>query len=144
MDLLNQVAENLRAGESRLIPCEDKIQQKNLVKALRSEIKILAAISPTAGSKLRAFGAFKDSRFWAVVEKTATNPLISYILDKDGNISRTRLSDPERSRRLFLMAKDGVSLKEVQELEGPLTDDEIADFREVVDIDTGRKEDSCV
>lgn len=129
VELLNQVAENLKVGESRLIPCEDKTIQKRLIRTIKQEIAILVDVAPTLGSKLRVYGTFADSRLWVVIEKSATNPLVSYIKDNSGTVQRTKLADPERNRMIRLMAKDGFPLEEIQDLQGQLSDEEIMIFK---------------
>jgi hypothetical protein len=95
----------------------------NTVKDFKKELTILFDLEPEKAGTVVVTYTFRDRRHWVVLERVLGNPLIGFIKKKDGTLERVEVEvDPERDRRLYLMAQDGMSLEEVEEIEGELSE----------------------
>lgn len=116
---------SVRTGEKLFLTVETKLDQKQLFKAITKEINILKEIDPERGWSLKPFKIFKDSRYWVGVEKVASAPMVGFVKKLDGTMHRVELGhDSQRLRRLKLMKQDGYKLAQIEEIEGPLSDEE--------------------
>lgn len=116
---------DLKTGEKVYLVAETKIDRKQIFKAVSKEIDILKQIDPSKGWLLKPAHFFKDSRHWVEVEKISSTPLVGFIKKLDGKLERVEIvHDSERWRRLKLMKGDGLKLPDIEEIEGPLTDEE--------------------
>lgn len=111
-------------GEILHIPVEDKEQQRQLLKAFRKEVFIMSEVTPEQASKVKLYTAMKDSKLWIILEKVAGTPLVGFVKRKDGTTERVSIEDPGKWRRLAMMKQDGLSLKEIIDIEGELTEEE--------------------
>ena len=112
------------------ISTEGKSDAKKLKDAFSKELDVLYEIEPEKAGTILISDQFKDKRFWVVLERVLGNPLLGFIKQPDGTMERVQLSfDPERERRIKLMQKDGLSLEEVEEAEGPLSKIERSIFK---------------
>ena len=120
-------AVELEYGEELYIPAESKSDQMHLLRTLIQEIRILERIDPVTASSLIMHGAFKSHRLWVVLKKVVSSPTTAFKKSENGEVERIDLNfDGERSRRLRLMAEDGLSLEEIKEIEGELSDIELS------------------
>lgn len=121
---------DLEYDEELYIPAESRADQLHLLRTIINEIRVLERIDPLTASSLIVHGAFKSHRLWVVLKKVAASPTTAFKKCGDGEVERISFSfDSERSRRLRLMMEDGLSLEEIQEIEGELTPDEITIFK---------------
>ena len=89
-------------------------------------MKVLAKIDPTASSELQIITRFKDHRFWLVIKKIAYSPLIGFKKGKNGEVKRVLINDSfARRRRLLLMKEDGLTIEEIKEIEGSLSQEDL-------------------
>lgn len=109
--------------EKIYIPAETRPDGMNTVKDFKKELSILYDLEPEKAGTVVATYTFRDRRHWVVLERVLGNPLMGFIKRRDGTLERVEVEiDPERDRRLFLMAEDGMSLEEVEEIEGELSE----------------------
>lgn len=119
---LQSVIENLATGEELLLPALSNKDAKEKLTLFSRELKLLAKIDPTASSELQITTRFKDHRFWLVVKRVSYSPFIGFKKGKNGEVERVLVDDSsERRRRLLLMKEDGLSIKEIQEIEESLS-----------------------
>lgn len=114
----------LEPGESLFLPGENRDHAKALTRKFRAELKIVAELDPVKANKLQVVHTIRDQRYWVELKRTFGNPLVGFLKTKDGNISKLTIDDPERHRRLLLMRQDGLSLEEVEDIEGELSPEE--------------------
>jgi len=122
-------AQVLEPGESLFLPGETREHSRELVRLFKAELKIMAEIDPVAGNRVQVHNTIKDQRYWVELKRTYGNPLLGFKRDKDGNILRKILIDPDRKRRLMCMKEDGMTLAEAEAIEGELTDEEKEVFK---------------
>ncbi len=114
-------------GEELYIPAESKSDQMHLLRTLIQEIRVLERIDPIMASSLIMHGAFKSHRLWVVLKKVASSPTTAFKKSESGEVERIDFAfDSERSRRLRLMVEDGLSLKEIKEIEEDLSEEELS------------------
>jgi hypothetical protein len=111
-------------GESIFLATENRSHAKELIKLFKKEIRILFELDPIKANKIQVSITAKDQRFWLELQRTFGSPLVGFRKGADGKLKRIELADPERGRRLALMQEDGLTLEEVEEIEGELTDEE--------------------
>ncbi len=113
-------------GEEHLLPVETKKEGDDLVRKLQSELKILSEIDPMSAGELQIYRDFRDHRYWVVIEKVVYSPFVGWKKKVDGTVEKVEISIlGERYRRIRLMKEDGLSLDEIKDLEGDLSDEEI-------------------
>lgn len=124
-------AAELSPGEELHIPCESKDALKALIKKFRRELELFLKLDPITASCLQTSNRYKDSRHWFVVKNVRANPFIAFKKDNDGNTMKVSLIEQERKRRLHLMAEDGMTIAEAEDIEGcVLNDDERKLFKQ--------------
>ena len=122
---LHKASEELTTGEEMLLPAETGPDQKDKRKAFIRELRILSKIDPIAAAELQITARFRDHRFWIVLKKIAFSPLIAFKKDRAGKVVRVIIEDDtEKLRRIGLMKEDGYSLKDIEEMEGGLSEEE--------------------
>lgn len=113
-------------GETLFLPCESKREQELLYKEVLQELKAMALIDPVSASELISNSVTRDGRLWVVIKRISASPTTVFLKKMDGTVERVDLdSDTEKFRRLELMVRDGLSLRDIEELEGSLTKEEI-------------------
>lgn len=113
-------------GEEHLLPVESKKDADDLIRKLQSELKILSEIDPMSAGELQISRDYRDHRFWVVIKKVRYSPFVGFKKGVDGTVEKVEISIlSDRYRRIRLMKEDGLSLDEIRELEGGLTDEEI-------------------
>jgi len=123
---LHKATEELTTGEELLFPAETKPDQKDKRRLFINELRILNKIDPVAAAEIQIYSRFRDHRFWVVIKKIAFSPLVAFKRDVKGNIERVIIEDDsEKMRRLSLMKSDDYSIKEIEEMEGGLTKEEV-------------------
>jgi DNA-dependent RNA polymerase auxiliary subunit epsilon len=109
--------------EKIYIPAETKPDAQQTVRDFKKELIILYDLEPEQAGTIVIAYTFRDRRHWVVLERTLGNPLVGFVKKKDGTLARVEIEiDSERDRRLQLMKEDGLTLEEVEEIEGELTD----------------------
>jgi hypothetical protein len=126
-------AGKLDYGDKLNLVAPNKKEQESLYKQVLKELKLLQEIDPVKGASLAPFKLYKGGRFWVGVEKILSIPTIGFVRRADGTVKKLELSaiDYERDRRIKLMCEDGYSLEKIEELEGPLSQGEIDDIRQM-------------
>ena len=117
---------SLKNGEEIYLPADTKDAQKKLQKLLNKELDVLKQIDAENGSKLHVIPAFKDARFWIILKKIETSPLIGFKKGEDGTerVILDSNAEKERSRRIKLMSLDGMNKVEIEAIEGILTEED--------------------
>jgi len=115
----------LKPGEELYLPVDTKAAQKQLHKDFKKEIEILKEIDPLEGSRIHAIPTYKDNRFWLMLKKHETSPLVAFKRGNDGTERVTVASGAERKRRIRLMAEDGMGKEEIEAIEGKLEENEL-------------------
>lgn len=118
----------LEPGESLFLHGETRDHCKALCRKFRNELKIIAELDPMKANKLMVVHTIKDGKYWVELKRIYGNPLVGFKKTKDGKVEKLSIDDPERRRRLLLMKEDGLSLDEVLEIEGELSEEEQAIF----------------
>jgi len=114
----------LPVGESFHIACNNKSQRKEFMKALKKEMKIMADVTPSTALQIKLYPRTKDSEMYVVLEKVDATPLVGFKKRIDGVVERITIPDPAKERRLKLMREDGLTLEEIEEIEGELNEEE--------------------
>jgi len=117
---------SLKNGEEIYLPADTKDAQKKLQKLLNKELDVLKQIDAENGSKLHVIPTFKDARFWIILKKIETSPLIGFKKGEDGTerVILDSNAEKERSRRIKLMSLDGMNKVEIEAIEGILTEED--------------------
>lgn len=120
---------NLPIGEEIYLNTVSKHEQKILFKELVKEKKVLAHLDAEKANSLHIYPTFKDLKHWVVIKKTATNAGVGFVKSEETGVRRVSSgvlsSTTERQRRLQLMAwDDRLTLAEIEEMEGTLTEEE--------------------
>ena len=114
----------LSPGESIFLPSETRDSAKTLVKNFKKELRVLAEVNPMRANQLLPSVAIKEGLYWIELKRIFGSPLVGFKKTANGNTVRVMLDDPEKKRRLFLMWQDGLSLEEVEGIEGELSEEE--------------------
>lgn len=125
--LIRWIEEALAAntGEEMHLPVETRNDRKALAKALQKEVEILRRIDPVPASTLVISQRTKDAQLYVIIKKVMMTPLVGFLKRTDGTTERVEIShERDRWRRLKLMKDDGLSLKQIIDIEGDLTDEE--------------------
>ncbi len=125
--LIRWLEEALQAktGEELHLPVETRNDRKALVKALQKEVDILRKIDPVPASTLLIAEKTKDGKLYVIIRKIMMTPLVGFLKLQDGTTTRVEINHSrDRWRRLQLMKNDGLSLKQITDIEGDLTDEE--------------------
>ena len=122
------VVDSYKPGESLFLATENRDHSKLMAREFKKELKILAELDPVKANKVSVASAVKDGKYWVEIKRTLGSPLVGFKRTAQG-VERTSIDDPERKRRLFLMAQDGMTLAEVEETEDDLTLEEKEMFR---------------
>lgn len=71
---------------------------------------------------MQIYSTFRDGSYWVVIRKNNPDHLIGYVKGADGTLQKVTINPigTEMLRRLKLMIDDGVSIDEIQEMEGEL------------------------
>jgi len=119
----------LSVGDGIYIQAETRDEQQMHLNGLNQELKLLRILDPVSSSDLITGKSFRDGRFWVFIKRVAATPFIGFLKSADGTISRITI-DPgvDRLRRLRLMIEDGFTKEQIEEAEGPLSDDEIEEL----------------
>jgi len=122
-----QKALKLKLGEELYIQGETRDEMLEMYRNFVKEILILKQVNPVEASSLMVGKIFKDARHWVVLKRVASNPHVGFVRKRDGTINRITLAEgvTERQRKLFLMRTDGLSREDIEELEGPLSEEEV-------------------
>lgn len=117
----------LNYGEELFIPAASRQEQKQTERIFVREHKLLAKIDPLQASRTHIYSTFRDQKFWVVLRKIDATPATAFVKGSDGKVARLSTESIEHSqrfRRLRLMLEDGLSLQEITEIEGELTEEE--------------------
>jgi hypothetical protein len=125
--LIRWIEEALTAktGEELHLPVETRKDRKALLKALQKEVEILRRIDPVPASTLVLSERTKDGQLYVIIKKVMMTPLVGFLKRQNGETERIEIShERDRWRRLKLMKDDGLSLVQIEEIEGDLTGEE--------------------
>lgn len=123
MSWISQALE-IAPGESIFLPGDNRENAKALSVKFRKALKSMAELDPVRANKLQVHTVIRDSIYWVELKRTHGNPLIGFKKGLDGAIVKMTIKDPERRRRLTCMKEDGLTLDEVEGIEGELSEDE--------------------
>jgi len=114
----------LQVGERLLIKVANKRQQNQLAKWFDDMIIERYLINPELFSQLQVTAPFEDGRLFVAITRGKLPSHASVVVKEDGT-KEVVIPDVLRKRKLFLMIKDGLSEKEINDLlEGGLDDEE--------------------
>jgi hypothetical protein len=114
-----------KTGEELHLPVENRNDRVALHKALQKEIDILRKIDPVPASTLIVAPRTKDGKLYVVIRKVMMTPLVGFRKLQDGTTERIEIDHSrDRWRRLKLMKDDGLSLQQIIDIEGDLTEEE--------------------
>lgn len=114
-----------KTGEELHLPVETRQDRKMLQKALQKEIEILRRIDPVPASTLVLSPKTHQAQLYVVIKKVMMTPLVGFRKLQDGTTERIEIDHSrDRWRRLKLMKDDGLSLQQVIDIEGDLTEEE--------------------
>lgn len=125
--LIRWLEEALQAqtGEELHLPVETRKDRKALLKALQKELETLRKIDPIPASTLVLSERTKDGKLYVIAKKVMMTPLVGFLKRQDGTTERIEIDHSrDRWRRLKLMKDDGLSLQQVEDIEGDLTEEE--------------------
>ena len=127
-----KTAYEMKQDDELYIPCVNRKEQRDIIKLLITMHKNLQKADPLATPGLNIHGTFKDHKQWVLITRASSIPTTAYIKNRTtGTISRIELEqENNRSRRIDLMHKDGLSISEVEEIEGKLSKEEKAIWEE--------------
>jgi hypothetical protein len=126
----------LQVGEELRFEVESKLEAQSKKKALIKFKREYEELDPIGASLIDIKTDRSLEKFWVLIIKRATSPLMGFKKCADGTTERIILdNDLNRERRLKLMINDGLTLEEVEEIEGSLTPDERKLFKETSKID---------
>lgn len=108
-------------GESIFLAVETRQHAKEVVKALKNELRILSEIDAVKANRIQISVTLRDQRYWVELQRTFGSPLVGFKKGPTGKLERIELEDPDRWRRLTLMKDDGFSLEDAEAIEGELT-----------------------
>lgn len=114
----------LAFGEELFIPVGSRREQKTVETVFQREKRILAQIDPEQASQTHIYSTFRDQKFWVVLRRMDATQAVGFLKDADGTVKRLTVEQSQRSRRLDLMLQDGLSLREIEEIEGELSEEE--------------------
>ena len=121
-----QTALKMDTGETMFLPCESRQEQSIRLRTALQELSIISKTDPISASTLLINSLMRDGRLWVVLKKITASPAVVFIKGEGGAIRRVDLGDDtERQRRIYLMVKDGLTLSEIGEFEGDLTEEEV-------------------
>lgn len=118
----------MNPGESIFLPGENRDYAKSLARKFRNELKIVSELDPVRANKIQVHTTVKETLYWVELKRTFGNPLVGFKKGKDGETVKITIEDPEKKRRLLLMKEDGLTLDEVEEIEGQLSEEERSIF----------------
>ena len=119
-------ASTLAVGAKLNLIATNRKDQYSLADAIQKELSLLKKIDPILGSTLTVTRFFKGGRFWVAIEKILSAPTVGFIKNPDGSVEKVQLqeTDPDRVRRIRLMAEDGYTIQAIEEIEGELNSQE--------------------
>lgn len=114
---------DLQVGDKLIITVETKMQQRASIREFERIIEARHLIDPLLFSQLKVYGTFNKGQLLVVIERVKESKLRS-LRKKNGEFFQVD-PDPLRRRKIELMIRDGLRIKEANELvEGGLTEDE--------------------
>ena len=123
---LQIIIDDLATGEELLLPAKSKLEVKEMLRLFTKELRVLAIADPIKASQLLIAIRFKDHRHWLVVKKVAFSPFIGFQTSLEGTVDRVEIaSHSDKQRWLLLIIKDGYSIKDIEEIEGDLSKEEL-------------------
>ncbi|MBW1855918.1 MAG: hypothetical protein JRJ00_14775 [Deltaproteobacteria bacterium] len=123
-------AMSLLGGQELFVPTDNKRDATAWMKKF-NRVKLLSTRDfPVEAESVSITMPYRDGRWWIRLKKEAA-PFTGYLKDETGHLKKVQLEyDPERSRMLKLMARDGYTIKRAEEtLETTLTIPERKLFR---------------
>lgn len=123
-------AKELTPGQRLHIPVISKDDTKQMKQEFEKLRKNLGAIDPelahalVIGDRVTKEGGGK---MWVTISRRADSPLKGYITSGD-SVYKVEIEPSNRRRILMLMARDGYTLTEVEEVLGELDEEEVASF----------------
>ena len=111
-DILSQWIQQgltLKVGEEIYIPTAHKNERKDFFVELRQALKRYREIDPVGGSQIRLIMTVKDGKYYVVMKKVGTSPLVGYKKDLNGVVTKLVIQSKELERieRLKLLDEKG-------------------------------------
>jgi hypothetical protein len=128
-----EMAKELDPGKSIFLPVSSKKEQTEIARLLRELKNEYIKVDPDQAMSLLIDSMFKDGKYFVFMKKIYATPLIGFLRDAEGNMSKIDISGTgDRNRMLTLMIKDGLSKAEIICNLGELTPEEEKYFPEAI------------
>lgn len=120
-------AKELEVEEALFIRVAHKKEQTALINEFERLKKLFAAVDSVLASQIFVKRKNEGLKMYVVLERKYRAPFTAIHRDADGNLTKVDI-DPERSRIIRLMQKDYKTRKEIEDVIGVLTEEELRDF----------------
>ena len=118
-------AKELEPGNSIFLPVSSKKEQTVIARNLRELKEAYLSVDPEQAMSLLIDTMFDKGKYFVFVKKIVATPLIGFLRDTEGNMSKIDITKTMgRDRMLGLMIRDGLSREEIELNLGGLTDEE--------------------
>lgn len=115
-------AKELEPEQSILLPVSSKLEQTAIARKLREVKNDYIKIDPKMAMSINIGILTKDNQCFVTLKKTYATPMIGFLRDNEGKMSKIDISgDVDRDRMIRLMIKDGLSKEEISSNLGGLT-----------------------
>ena len=120
-----EMAKELDPGKSIFLPVSSKKEQTEIARLLRELKNEYIKVDPDQAMSLLIDSMFKDGKYFVFIKKIYATPLIGFLRDAEGNMSKIDITaEMGRVRLITLMIKDGLPKEEIELNIGGLTEEE--------------------
>ncbi|MCC7570659.1 hypothetical protein KO465_04885 [Candidatus Micrarchaeota archaeon] len=120
-------AKNLSYEEALYIRVANKKEQTSVMNDFIKEKEEYEAVDPELAGQLFINRSTKDMKFYVVIERKYRTVFSAFKRDATGNFTKISI-EPERRRMIMLMLSDDKTRKEIEEILGELTEQEVQEF----------------
>lgn len=118
----------LRPGEKMYLQAESRNEQLDIMRALSKERTKLSHVNPELAMQIDITKTDREGKLWVLMTKRETSRVVGYTVMAGETTKVTLQTDEEKLRRISLMIKDGMGVKEIEAIEGTLSEEEINAF----------------
>ena len=116
-------SKELEMDQAIFLRVANKSEQTELANALEKEREEFSKIDAVHASQLFINKTLMAMKQYVVIERKFRTPYTAFLKDEKGSMSKITI-DPERSRIIRLMIKDGKSREEVEDILNGITEEE--------------------
>lgn len=107
---------------------ESRNEQEDVLRLMKLERLNLSKVNPEMSMQLDISKSDRDAKMWVLISKRSTSRVVGYKV-VDGQVEKVVLdTDNEKLRRIKLMLRDGMTLDEIESIEGRLSKEELQTF----------------